>query len=86
MTTLLLEVPFTATHQILIGGQLEPVHGHDFRCVAEIAVDDERDAAELAPAVHAAIAPLIRTHLTLVAEGECGHPSAERIARFLQSG
>ena len=83
MTTLLLAQSFSATHQIRIGGELEPVHGHDFRCEVEVASADERDAVSLAPALLRALAPLERTHLERVERSEGGCASAERIAAYI---
>jgi len=83
VTTLLLAQSFSATHQIRIGGEIEAVHGHDFRCEVEVASADERDAAMLAPALARALAPLERTHLEQVERSQEGCASAERIAAHL---
>ena len=85
MTVLTVELPFTATHQIDILGELEPVHGHDFRCLAEVecADDDGRDASVVEPAVRAALAELSHTPLRRVVQSQGGKASAERIARHL---
>lgn len=83
MRRLLLEAPFSATHQIVVAGELEPVHGHDFHVSAVVDVDDDRDALVLLPVLRAAVAALQATPLGAVARREGGLPSAERIARYL---
>ena len=83
MILLRIEIPFSATHQIDILGELEPVHGHDFRCLVELESEDARDASLVAATVRAALAGLSHTHLGAVALSEGGKPSAERIARHL---
>ena len=83
MILLRLALPFSATHQILIAGAMEPVHGHDFVCVIEVECADTRDAATLEPTLHEALGELARTHLEAVSRTQGGHPSAERIAAHL---
>jgi len=83
VTTIFVDAPFTATHQIEIAGELEAVHGHDFSCRVEIAVTDERDTVQLAACLATLLAPITRTDLAAIRQTEGGHPSAERIARHV---
>ena len=76
---------FTATHRILVGGELEAVHGHDFRVLASFAVAEGEDpdpAIYLRP-LASVLAALAHTDLGAVARAERGHPSAERLAAYV---
>jgi 6-pyruvoyl-tetrahydropterin synthase len=84
LTTLLVAATFSATHRIRIGGELEPVHGHDFRVEAEVRCGDDRDAAPVAAALAAVLAGVAGTDLGAVARAQGGAPSAERIAAHLR--
>jgi 6-pyruvoyl-tetrahydropterin synthase len=83
MLLLLLERGFSACHRIRILGELEPWHGHEFRCRVEVACADERDAGTLEPALADVLAGLERTRMEEVERGGRGHASAERIAAWI---
>ena len=82
MIVLRLERRFSATHQIRIAGEIEPVHGHEFRAEVEVESGDDAslDASEIDPALASVLAELSHTHLEAVERAEGGHASAERIA------
>jgi 6-pyruvoyltetrahydropterin/6-carboxytetrahydropterin synthase len=80
---------FSAAHAIVLGGEREPLHGHDWEVRVVVAgemLDDEGllcDFHALEEAVDAAIAPLHNTNLSDVPELAKLNPTAEIVARHI---
>ena len=71
----------SAVHAIRLFGELEPLHGHDFRITARFASD--RDPEELARPLDAALASVARRDLAELTRPLGSLASAEAVARAL---
>lgn len=82
---------FNATHAIVVGGQREPVHGHDWEVLATIAgptLDDEHllcDFHAVEAALQAIVDPWRHAHLNDAAAFAELEPTAERVAEAIAS-
>ena len=72
---------FTAVHQIVVDGALEPVHGHDFSVAAWFASTD--DPSHFRGPLQGVLHPISHTDLAAVTERPGEHPSAERLAEYV---
>lgn len=77
---------FSAAHALLLGGQREPLHGHDWRLTVVVAGDQLDgdgllcDFHALEAAVDGVIAPFRNANLNEAAAFAQTSPSAERVA------
>ena len=89
MFELTVEREFCAAHAIVMGGEREPVHGHNWRVLVTVAgpsLDDDGllcDFHALERAVDEVIAPLHNRDLNAVAPFDRLNPTAEHVARHL---
>jgi 6-pyruvoyltetrahydropterin/6-carboxytetrahydropterin synthase len=89
MYELTVERTFSAAHAIMMGGQRESVHGHDWRVTVNVAgesLDDDGllcDFHALEAAVDAAIAPFNNRHLNEMPPFDRVNPTAEHVAKHI---
>lgn len=83
------ETQFSAAHAILIAGQRETLHGHDWRVVVSVA-GDALDGEELLCDFHAvermlaeSVAPFVNRNLNDTTPFDRINPTAEALARHL---
>ena len=87
-----IERGFRASHALMLRGEREPVHWHDWKIVATVAgerLDADGmlvDFHALEQAVEGVVAPWIGKHLNDVLPEEFGNASAEQVAMCIARG
>jgi 6-pyruvoyltetrahydropterin/6-carboxytetrahydropterin synthase len=89
MYELTVEATFSAAHAILIAGEREPLHGHDWHvtaCVAGETLDPEGlliDFHALEESLSAILRPFRNANLNDAPPFDRTNPTAENVARFI---